>query len=198
MVEARDTLRDARLDDYSTSALVFAASAHAAVQHGNWVRARADLERVARLLPTLAGAFPWMSAQVRLEAAHAYLGLSELDAASDLLAGVEDATAGERELGSVAAQASALSGELLDRARPDSGGWEQLTPAERRLLPLLTTHLTFREIAEHLNVSRNTVKTQAICTYRKLGASSRSEAIQRAVELGLVTRADVLEAPRTR
>jgi LuxR family maltose regulon positive regulatory protein len=51
---------------------------------------------------------------------------------------------------------------------------------------LLTTHLTFRQIAEHFYVSRNTVKTQAISVYRKLGVSSRTEAIERAVELGLL------------
>jgi LuxR family transcriptional regulator, maltose regulon positive regulatory protein len=50
----------------------------------------------------------------------------------------------------------------------------------------VTTHLSFREIAERLYVSRNTVKSQAISVYRKLDASSRSEAIERAVELGLV------------
>jgi len=61
-----------------------------------------------------------------------------------------------------------------------------LTAAELRLLPLLTTHLSFREIAEQLYVSRNTVKTQAISVYRKLNVSSRSEAIARARELGLV------------
>jgi LuxR family maltose regulon positive regulatory protein len=35
-------------------------------------------------------------------------------------------------------------------------------------------------------VSRNTIKTQAISGYRKLGVSSRTEAIDRAVELGLL------------
>ena len=54
------------------------------------------------------------------------------------------------------------------------------------MLPLLTTHLSFREIGERLFVSRNTVKTEAISMYRKLGVSSRSDAIDRAVELGLV------------
>ena len=68
-----------------------------------------------------------------------------------------------------------------------SSGWAStLTAAELRLLPLLTTHLSFREIAERLFLSRNTVKTQAISIYRKLDATSRSEAIERAVELGLV------------
>jgi LuxR family maltose regulon positive regulatory protein len=46
--------------------------------------------------------------------------------------------------------------------------------------------MSFREIGERLYVSRNTVKTQAISVYRKLGVSSRSDAIQRADELGLV------------
>ena len=62
----------------------------------------------------------------------------------------------------------------------------RVTAAELRLLPLLTTHLSFREIGEQLFVSRNTIKTQAISVYRKLGVSSRSEAISRASELGLV------------
>jgi LuxR family maltose regulon positive regulatory protein len=48
------------------------------------------------------------------------------------------------------------------------------------------TYLSFREIAERLFVSRNTVKTQAISIYRKLGVSSRAEAIDRAAELGLL------------
>ena len=61
-----------------------------------------------------------------------------------------------------------------------------LTRAELRLLPLLATHLSFREIGARLYVSRNTVKTQAISVYRKLGVSSRSDAIEHAVQLGLV------------
>jgi LuxR family maltose regulon positive regulatory protein len=61
-----------------------------------------------------------------------------------------------------------------------------LTPAELRLVPLLATHMSFREIGEQLHVSRNTVKTQAIAVYRKLGVSSRSDAIERATSLGLV------------
>ena len=102
-----------------------------------------------------------------------------------LLAEARDVLAGGLELGCLAAQADELSRELASRAVRRGGDWEHLTPAERRLLPLLTTHLTFREIADHLSVSRNTVKTQAICTYRKLGATSRSEAIQRAIDLGI-------------
>jgi len=55
--------------------------------------------------------------------------------------------------------------------------------AELRLLPLLATHLSFREIADQLKVSRNTVKTQAISIYRKLGVTGRSGAIAEAARL---------------
>jgi LuxR family maltose regulon positive regulatory protein len=61
-----------------------------------------------------------------------------------------------------------------------------LTPAELRLLPVLSTPLTFREIGERLYLSPHTIKTQAISIYGKLEASSRSEAVERAIELGLL------------
>ena len=71
---------------------------------------------------------------------------------------------------------------------PDAanGNGTGLTGAELRLLPLLATHFSFREIGDRLHVSRNTVKTQAISVYRKLGVSNRSDAIERAGRLGLV------------
>jgi LuxR family maltose regulon positive regulatory protein len=52
-------------------------------------------------------------------------------------------------------------------------------------VPLLATHLSVREIADELQVSRNTVKTQAISIYRKLGVSGRSEAIATAEKLAI-------------
>jgi ATP/maltotriose-dependent transcriptional regulator MalT len=60
-----------------------------------------------------------------------------------------------------------------------------LTTAELRLLPLAATHLTLAEIGQRLYVSKHTVKTQAISIYRKLGASSRSQVVQRLQEIGL-------------
>jgi LuxR family maltose regulon positive regulatory protein len=71
---------------------------------------------------------------------------------------------------------------------PDPGrvGASALTNAELRLLPMLATHLSFPEIGERLFVSRHTVKTQAMSIYRKLEASSRSEAVRKAEETGLL------------
>jgi len=89
-------------------------------------------------------------------------------------------------LGVLADQLVELEREIDAMPEATDGGSSGLTPAELRLLPLLSTHLSFREIGERLFVSRNTIKTQAISVYRKLGVSSRSDAIARAAELGLV------------
>jgi LuxR family maltose regulon positive regulatory protein len=80
--------------------------------------------------------------------------------------------------------------ELRERVTATSGtdgAWAMsLTGAELRLLPFLATHLMFPEIASRLFISRNTVKSEAVSIYRKLGVSSRSEAIERAVNVGLL------------
>jgi DNA-binding CsgD family transcriptional regulator len=57
-----------------------------------------------------------------------------------------------------------------------------LTAAEVRLLRLLGTRYSFREIREQLSVSQYTVKSQAMSIYRKF-AVSRSEAIRHARDL---------------
>jgi LuxR family transcriptional regulator, maltose regulon positive regulatory protein len=54
------------------------------------------------------------------------------------------------------------------------------------VLQLLPTHLSFAEIADRLYVSRNTVKSQTIAIYRKLGTSSRGGAVKIAVAAGLL------------
>ena len=71
-------------------------------------------------------------------------------------------------------------------ATPSLAGVSSLTVAEARVLPLLATYLSLPEIADRLGVSRNTVKTHVMAIYGKLQVSSRSDAMQRAVELGLV------------
>jgi len=62
---------------------------------------------------------------------------------------------------------------------------EPLTVAEHRVLVLLPTS-TYLQIADILYISRNTVKTHLRSIYRKLGVASRSQALQRAVDLRLL------------
>jgi LuxR family transcriptional regulator, maltose regulon positive regulatory protein len=68
---------------------------------------------------------------------------------------------------------------------PRRGLAEPLTAAEQRILGLLPTS-TYLQMADTLAVSRNTVKTHLRSIYQKLGAASRSQAIERAVELRLL------------
>jgi LuxR family maltose regulon positive regulatory protein len=119
-----------------------------------------------------------------VELARLHLAFDDPARARELLGQIDD----------VWARRSEIAREQVENLRHDlragrAGGesWTSaLTPAELRLLPLLASYLSFREIAERLGISRNTVKTQAIAVYRKLRVSSRSEAVERAREAGLL------------
>ena len=54
------------------------------------------------------------------------------------------------------------------------------------MLALMPTELSQREIGRELYLSLNTVKTHARNIFRKLGVTSRDEAVARARELGLL------------
>jgi len=83
-------------------------------------------------------------------------------------------------------QRNQLVAELDRLRRKSASDGTALTAAELRILPLLPTHLSLGEIARQLVLSRNTVKTQVAAIYRKLDATSRTEAVQRASDLGLL------------
>jgi LuxR family transcriptional regulator, maltose regulon positive regulatory protein len=63
---------------------------------------------------------------------------------------------------------------------------EELSERELTVLRLLPTELSQREIGESLYVSLNTVKTHTKSIFRKLGVSTREDAVAKARELGLV------------
>ncbi len=73
----------------------------------------------------------------------------------------------------------------VETAEKVDGRWA-LSPAELRLLKYLPSHLNFREIADELFVSYNTVKSQAGSIYRKLDVTSRSQAVECAQRSGLL------------
>jgi LuxR family maltose regulon positive regulatory protein len=83
--------------------------------------------------------------------------------------------------------AAALDAHVAQPAphRPGNLPATPLTPAELRILRLLPTS-TYLQMADTLYVSRNTVKTHLRSIYQKLCVESRSQAIERAVELRLL------------
>jgi len=183
---ARTLAETSRLDGYTTSALELAASARTSLRHNRWDEARSDLTTARSLTPLLTDALPWLAVQTRLELTRAYVTLRDAEGAGTLLAEVRDILRRRPGLGVLADQAVALQAEVDAMSAAGERKGPGLTRAELRLLPLLATHLSFREIGARLYVSRNTVKTQAISVYRKLGVSSRSDAIDQAARLGLV------------
>jgi LuxR family maltose regulon positive regulatory protein len=72
-----------------------------------------------------------------------------------------------------------------DSPPPRRGLAEPLTAAEQRILELLPGS-TYLQMADTLYISRNTVKTHLRSIYHKLRATSRSQAIERALELRLL------------
>jgi LuxR family transcriptional regulator, maltose regulon positive regulatory protein len=127
------------------------------------------------------------SGQTLLELGRAYLAVDDLAGTRAVLRQARDILRLRPSLGILPAQVEELRSRL-DTARGATMGASSLTTAELRLLPLLATHLTFREIGQRLYLSHNTVKTQSISIYRKLGVSSRGQAVQRVQEIGLLTR----------
>jgi LuxR family transcriptional regulator, maltose regulon positive regulatory protein len=186
LTQAGELLEDQPLEDYVPAALHLAASARLALAHGQAASARKFLVSAMRMRGYLSRAIPWFAVRTMLELARAHLSLADVDGARTLIREADDVIQHRPGLGTLTQGTSELRTQLANVSSVGAGWASTLTAAELRLLPLLTTHLSFREIAERLFVSRNTVKSQAISVYRKLNASSRSEAIEHAVELGLV------------
>jgi LuxR family maltose regulon positive regulatory protein len=183
---ATEIIAGARLAHHLANAAVQAAAGRLALAHGGRTAAHDAVETAEPILPQLTYAIPWLAVYVRLELAHIRLALGDPARARVLLEEMEQIAAHRPSLGVLGERVTALRHDL-DVGRSADDGWvSPLTPAELRLLPLLASYLSFREISEQLGISRNTVKTQAIAVYRKLEVSSRSEAVTRARELGLL------------
>jgi LuxR family maltose regulon positive regulatory protein len=183
--DAIQELVETGVEGYPARALAHATHARALLRRGRWNEARAAVTAAREDTRRLTDALPWLAVQVRLELARALVTLRDAATAEELLDETRELLRRVPGLGALAERADELQREI--EVMPEPAGVHQagLTPAELRLLPLLATHLSFREIAQQLFVSRNTIKTQAISVYRKLGVSSRSEAVAEAQRLGL-------------
>jgi len=182
---ARGSAHPELLERYAASALLYAAQARLAIHRGDVPQARSDLAHAEELRPQLTYALPHLAVQVRLELARTYLALTDVAAAKTTLWEVDHLLWNRPDLGVLQDQAEEL-GAQLGAMREGTIGASSLTGAEVRLLRLLGTHYSFREIGGQLYLSQHTVKSQAMSIYRKFGVSSRSQAIQHARDLGLV------------
>jgi len=183
--QALAMLQTGRLNDYFISPLVHTVAARTALHRGDVPQAKEHLVQAARLRPLLTYAIPVFAVQTLLEMGRSYLALDDAAGARTVLRQARGILQLRPDLGVLSHQAEELHAKL-DTVRGGVPGVSTLTTAELRLLPLLATHLNFLEIGERLYLSKYTIKTQAASIYRKLGASSRSQAVQRLQEIGLL------------
>ena len=183
--QALAMLQTGRLNDYFMSPLIHTVAAHTTLHRGDVPRAKEHLVQAARRRPLLTYAIPPVAVQTLLELGRAYLILDDAVGARTVLRQARGILQLRPDLGVLPPQTDELHAKL-DTIGGGVPGVSALTTAELRLLPLLATHLNFLEIGQRLYISKHTVKTQVISIYRKLGVSSRSQAVQRLEELGLL------------
>jgi LuxR family maltose regulon positive regulatory protein len=165
--------------------LVHAVAARVAIHHGDASLGRDELVHAQVLRPLISDALPAGAVTALIEVARAYLALADPAGAASAVAEAERILRRRPDLGELSARLADVRRRVHESSTTLVGP-STLTPAELRLLPFLSTHLMFHEIAERLHVSKHTVKTQVVSIYGKLGASTRGEAVDLAIELGLL------------
>jgi LuxR family maltose regulon positive regulatory protein len=180
--QARDALRPIGMENLLASAVL----ARAAVHRGDLTAARRELVSAQRLRPLLTYAIPHLAVQARIQLIHVHLAFADIAGARTLLREIEEILKRRPGLGTLVDEALELRARLSAERGPATPGMSSLTTAELRVLPMLATHLSFPEIGAEMFLSPHTVKSQAMSIYRKLGASSRNQAVIRSRELGLL------------
>jgi LuxR family transcriptional regulator, maltose regulon positive regulatory protein len=186
--QARAVLHQARREESFVTPLVCAVEARTALHRGDIAAARQELVSAQRMRHELTYALPHFAVQARIELAYACIALTDVAGARTLMREVDELLKCRPGLGTLVGEAQALQAQLSRLRDPDAPGASTLTAAELRLLPILATHLSFPQIAEQMSLSRHTVKAEVTSIYRKLGASSRNQAVARARDLGLLDR----------
>jgi LuxR family transcriptional regulator, maltose regulon positive regulatory protein len=170
---------------FATHALAHVAAARVARHRGEADAARAHLAIVEESIPALTGALPYLAIQARLMFARCALALGDEGSTRTRLGEIRELIRRAGNLDKFVPSEDEVGRQLL-AAENKVAKDLRLTGAELRLIPLLATHLTFREIGEQLYLSQHTVKAEAISIYRKLGETSRSRAVERSRSVGLL------------
>jgi LuxR family maltose regulon positive regulatory protein len=182
---ARNVATTGDLGRLPQTVMAYAATAAVQAARGQFDQARSELEPVLEVRGKTPGLGPWgtivptlLLARIRLEAGD-QAGAAELaEEAREVLAALPDGT-------------EALRARLAELDRRIGGAGhgahtaEPLTEREAAILRLLGGTLSLREISNELYVSANTVKTHTQAIYRKLGVSTRHEAVAQGKRLGL-------------
>jgi LuxR family maltose regulon positive regulatory protein len=182
---ALQAIDDSLMHDNVLSLIGYVAAARLALHDGRVDVARTQLVRAMRSRPSATFVTPVVAVRLRVELAKSFLAMSETTTARHLLREIDDILIHRPSLGRLVDEVVELRTRAV-AAGADRTTASPLTPAELRLLPYLQTHLNFRQIGERLFISRHTVASEVHAIYRKLGVSSRHDAVHEATAIGLL------------
>ena len=177
-----------RIDGYLSSVPSRVVRIRLMIHRGDIAGARRELARATGLRPLLTAAAPAGAVQLLLAFARAHVAIDDPAGAGALVAQANDVIRRRPDLGVLPAEVENLRSTLAARAPVRGGGATSLTVAELRVLSLLPYYLSFKEIGQRLGVKETTIKSQALAIYQKLGAATRGDAVDLAVDAGLLER----------
>jgi len=137
------------------------------------------IERAGAFLPRLTQSFWWMMIQARISLAIGLHAIGREDEAVMRLGEAEALLSVREDAGILPKWCETVRQEIWP-AGDERLSSSAISEAERRVLRLLASDLTQREIASELHLTMNTVKTHRRSIYRKLGVSSRDGAVKAA------------------
>jgi len=183
---ARRIADDSGMSDAPHSSRVWTAVASVHASQGKHEEARAEFERALGLRRRWIGLSPWESLDTLLRLAQMLIDTGDRAEATALVAEAREVLTSLPE-GAQAqwARLNRLEQRLPNRPPVVKDLAEPLTKREEAVLRLLGGPLSLREIGQELYMSANTIKTHTRAIYRKLGATTRAEAVEQSRELGI-------------
>jgi LuxR family transcriptional regulator, maltose regulon positive regulatory protein len=178
--EASQIVNGRGLSKWPPNSFILTAVGTVHSRQGRLEAARAELEYAIHRRRQWILLTPWLSVETQLRLAQVLLAMDDRPAAAIVAAEVRNVlTASPDGTDALLARLGELERHLAVTPSAPSLA-EPLTEREQAVLNLLCRSLSASEIARELYLSVNTVKTHRRAIYRKLGVSSRQEAIERA------------------
>ena len=178
--EARTLVDRFGMREVPQSTWVPLAFGHVFSRLGRLSDAQNELESALSARRNLPGMSPWPAVDGLLTLAEVRTAIGDRREARETLAEARAILEAHPDAGILTERLERQERKLRPRKARDGSLDEKLTQREQEVLVFLVGELSTREIAQHFYVAPSTVRTQIKSIYRKLGVSSRKEAVEAA------------------